>query len=87
MKSQPSAAQPDGSRRHEHDLTAVFLQCGDGSGDRLKILDVELTVHACHDAGAKLDHRAARRAQPPLLLALWMLIFHGTLLYHRPTPV
>jgi hypothetical protein len=58
-------------------LAAVLLQRGNCSSDRRKMLDVELTVSARHNAGAKLDHRAARRTQPLLLLTLWILIFHG----------
>jgi hypothetical protein len=82
MKSHPPSAQADGSGRHEYDLAAIFLQRGDGSCHRGKMLDVELTVAARYNAGAELDHRAPRRAQPPPLPTLWMLIFHGFLLYH-----
>jgi len=84
MKSHPSPAQADRSGRHEHNLAAVLLQRGDGSGYWRKMLEVKMTISARHNPGAELDHRAASRAQPLLLLAFWMLICHGTLLYHRP---
>jgi hypothetical protein len=43
-----------------------------------------MAVAARHDSGTQLDHRAARRPQPFVLFAFWILIFHGCLLYHRP---
>src|ERR1700730_326441 len=83
VKSQPSSPQADGSGRHEHDLTAVFLQGGDGWSHRREKLGIELSVAVRHNARAELDHRAACRAQPFLLFAFRMLICHGFLLYHR----
>jgi hypothetical protein len=82
MKSQPSSAQPDGSGRHEHDLTAVFLQRGDGPSHWRKKLGIELAVAARHNARTELDHGPPRCTQPLLLFALRMVICHGFLLYH-----
>ena len=74
MQPEAPASEPDGARRHQHDLPAVLLQAGDGAGDRLEMLGVKLTVASRHDAGAQLDHRAARCTQPLLLFAFqWMV--------------
>jgi hypothetical protein len=82
MQTQPPAAEANSSGRHEHNLAAVLFQFGNRLRDRRKMLDVELAVAPGHNAGAELDHCTPRRAQPLLLLALWILIFHGPLLYH-----
>ena len=64
MKAQPSPAQADRAGRHQHDLAAILLQPRDGSGDRFEMFGVKLPVAPGHDAGAQLDYRAPRRAQP-----------------------